>query len=279
MYSLQQKIVDFVDEIKRNPVNDIEYFLIDGNKFIVDGKKIPNLPSEYEKFRAKNEFYLYVDPEKRSIQYFSYNILTSDAGAYSDIDEGNINWQFLEKSLFNFFVLHIGCLSSSIGKSSKKAFEPSSHINKPSENTSAHHNPNVRVGNTNTPPYNPYGSSNYSNNYAATFNTDRYKMKEAFFDKVKSYIKDNNSSSAANYVSERINALAAEEKFDDIDFIFRFIDLDKFNTYVMLSSLKSMKPIAASLKERKDYLDKVKTHLAKNGISSAKISKLLVNIE
>src|ERR1700722_11027024 len=103
----QPKILGYVDYIKKN-FREQKYFAFDtGRKFIVDGKKIKMLPTEYSKLAKKTEFYINVDPDVKKVIYYAFDLDDCSEKVKKDEMLGNFEWDKVVEQIYSFLTLHL----------------------------------------------------------------------------------------------------------------------------------------------------------------------------
>jgi hypothetical protein len=266
----QAKIIGYIDYIKKN-FREQRYFAFDtGRKFIVDGKKIKMLPTEYAKLNSKNEFYINVDPDAKKVIYYAFDLESLTDKEKTNEELGNFEWDKVVEQIYSFITLHLkelttantpyldmdnGGKSSSSDWSSRPTSVPSSE---------SWRNPTRQYDTSSS-----YNSSSY--------NSSSYKEREAFSGKVMDLLKECKTSSAIDFVSNTLAKMCEDKKFDDIDLVLRWLTFDKLNIPVMLAILSTTRGADHILKERKEFYGKVKTHLTK--IRPAKAEYFLRDLE
>jgi hypothetical protein len=247
-----EKILNYIELIQRHPKDSVKFFYFDdGKKFIVDGNMLKLLPWGYYNLYGKDEFYIHVNPIEKKVMYYAFDIEELSSGKHIHEEEGFFEWEQVEDCIYNFFVLNIKTLSS-VGTPYIDVQDPKASGKSSSTNYS---NP----GNYNS------GYQNYQNNYEKTFGygSSAYKDREAFYDKLKASIKENSTTKAIDLINCHMDQMIADKKFDELDTVIRLIDFDKLNVSIMLGILDITKQADGSLKERRFFFDKVKTHLTK----------------
>lgn len=252
---ISQRIINYVDLILRKPKRDVKFFSFDsesGKSFIVDGSRIKLLPLEYHKYYTRDEFFIHIDPIGKNAMFYAYDIEDYSTGKHVHEDEGFFKWEDIEQNIYNFFVLHIKELTDIIAPYLEVQDSKPSHTQIPGSYSSMNSNNNHSGFNYNNQSYNTTG-----------YGSPAYKEREAFYDKLWALLKDNKTSQAMDYIGAHITQMCADKKFEDLDSIFRLINFDKLNIPTMIGMLDCTKDSYASLKERKDFFNKVKTHITK----------------
>jgi hypothetical protein len=257
-----QRILNFIELIQRHPKESVKYFYFDdGKKFIVDGNRLKLLPFEYHRLNSKDEFYVHVNPLDKQIMYYAFDVENLNTGKHVNEEEGFIEWNSdIEDCIYNFFVLNIKELSSTMTpysdaqdpKNAKSSFSSSSSSSSQS-------------------------SQSHYTDYSYGYGTDAYKTREAFFDKLWAYLKDNRSAKALDHIHSHIEQMVNEKKYGELDVLLKMISFDKLTIPTMLEMLDTTKKADASLKERSEFFNKVKTHLVK--IKPTRAGHLLRNFE
>ena len=272
-----QRILNFIELIQRKPKKDVKFFFFDKGKiFIVDGKMVKLLPLEYQKLASKDEFYLHINPEEKKIMYWAYNIKDFIEAKPIETEEGYIEWDKAENPIYNFFVTNIKKLSeSSMPYSEVSGTKTSSPV---SGYVNKDHNAGDSFMSGSTNKGSSYsGSSNYNSSYS-DWNSASYKEREAFFDKLKSLIKENRTTFAIDLIDDQIGKMKAENRFDDINTIFNRIWMESLSTSTMIELLRVTAGDDGKIKERKGFYEKVKIHLGKMNIKPERQNKVLKNL-
>lgn len=248
------RMMNFVSLIQKKPRKNIKYFYFDeGNKFIVDGKRLKLIPIKFDYLNRKDNFYIHANPITKTVMYYAYNIHDLTTGKQEDEEEGYIPWDDVESSLYSFFVLNIKELADTV--------TPYENSQKDKETISSNHSYNPVISEKKTNDY----STSYSNqqHQYSSYNTSSYKEREAFYDKINTSLKQGRTSAAVDHISEHFAKMTTEKKFEDIDTLLRLIVFDKLNIPTMLEILNSTLPICGSLRDRGIFFNKVKSHIEK----------------
>lgn len=279
----QEKIINYIDFIKKHP-RELKYFSFDeGRKFIVDGNKIKMLPTEYAKYYNKDEFYISVDPDKQKVIYYAFDVEDYTSNKHKDEHLGYFEWDKVSEQIYAFLTLHLKELTTSSTPytdiTEKKGGSTTSHGSQAMTRyqSDPRHNsdyPNMGSGfsggrgTTPSGVYSGVGSSNYSTNY---------REREAFCNKITDLLKEYKTSVAIDAINSHVKKMCEDKKFDDLDSILRWITFDKLNIPTMIALLDTTRGADHLLKERKDFFGKVKTHLTK--INPARAEFILRNME
>lgn len=248
------RILSYIKIIQRKPKKDVKFFYFDDRtKFIVDGTRLKLLPLQYHKHYTKDEFYVHVNPAEKRIMFYSYDITNYAEEKHVNEEEGYMDWVDLEDCIYNFFVMNIKELADTA--------TPYVDVQEPAAKK---HN-NV--------PYTPHGQQSYSHseyggmgyNYSSPhgYGTGAYKEREAFYDKLYALLKSNRSSQAMDHINAQMKKMCDEKKFDEMDYLFRMITFDKLSIPAMLRMLDATSEVDSKMKERKDFFNKVKSHITK----------------
>jgi hypothetical protein len=256
-----EKILNHLAMIKKAPSKGVRYFFMenDGHSFIVNGDKLHLLPTNLEKLKLKDEFWLHFDADNKKVLYYAYDIGSYTTGEDVNEEQGEYSWDELEKQVHSFLTVNLDDLT--------KIQFPHSHTveNKTPET-------HKRVSET------TYSKPSIANNYGAThnyggnhnyFGSPEYKAREAFFDKMDALRKSNQTSAALDYLTNSIETLRNENRLNELDRWIDMINLDKLNTMTMLGILRQTKGV--DLKSRGQFLTKVGVHLTKVKPSRAAI--------
>jgi hypothetical protein len=129
-----------------------------------------------------------------------------------------------------------------------------------------------------------YPASHIGNNYNSaytpppySYGTSAYKEREAFYDKINLSLKENRTSQAIDQINDHITAMCKDKKFDELDYLIKMVVFDKLNIPTMLGILSATQGADHVLKERKDFYNKVKTHITK--IKPSRVDLVLRNLE
>jgi hypothetical protein len=267
---MKSRISNYLMLIKRKPNKNtvVKYFHldIDTNKFIVDGKLLKLLPLRYNSFSRKDEFYIQVDVDKEEVLYYAFDLENYLTSQRANEVEGKMEWAEMEMSIHNFFIMHIKELSNAAAPHIEAMGEDNTAIrpvNRPNYETQTSY-----PGSTYTPPSN-YGSFGY--------NSPAYKEREAFYDKLNSFLKESKTSKAIDHIFVSIDKMCQDKKFEELDSLLRMINFDKLNVPAMLTILDTTKQADQQLKARKEFFEKVKTYVGK--IKPARAAQVLRNLE
>lgn len=255
-----QKIGNYIDFIKKYP-KEVNFFALDvGRKFIVDGKKIKLLPTEYSKHNTKDEFYISVNPDLKKVIFYSCMIVDYTTEEKTDEELGHFEWDKVQNQILGFIVLHLSDLSTS-----STPYKDSEKINGGCGFSTSHTPANQ--------PYPPYTPPTYNNDYTSK----DYKDRTAITDKLIDLLKANKTSLAIDHITTSIAGMCENKKFDSLDCLLKYIALDRLTIPAMLAILDATRGADHILKDRKEFFFKVKNHLAK--VRSSKIDNLLCNME
>lgn len=264
---VHKRILTYIDLIQRKPKKDLKFFYFDdGKKFIVDGNRLKLLPFDYHQFYTKDEFYIHVNPIEKRIMYYAYDIKDFMDNRHVNEEEGYMNWEDVEDCIYNFFVLSIKELTDAVAPYVEVQEKSSStsitrHNSSTYDHTHGHHG-----GHTSHYSSSPHG-----------YGTPAYKEREAFFDKLWAMLKENRSTQAMDLIGTTIGKMCEDKKFEELDALFRAISFDKLSIPTMLRLLDATTVADEHLKARKDFFDKVKTHLTKT--KPARVQDILRNME
>jgi hypothetical protein len=256
-----KRILNYIDLIKRNPKKDVKFFYFDeGSKFIVDGNRLKLLPFMYHQFYLKDEFYVHVNPIEQKVMYYAFDIGNYIEADHIKEEEGYMAWKDVEDCIYNFFVLNIKDLTGSA--------TPYMDVQEPSRTTTfsgnnANHHIHSGYNNVHTSPYG-YG-------------TQAYRDREAFFDKLWPLIKENKTSKAMDLIGEHVAKMCNDKKFEELNIILSIISFDKLNVPTMLGILDATYNSDHLLKSRKDFYEKVRSHITK--LKPARAGIILRNLE
>lgn len=242
-----QRILNYIELIKRKPKQDVKFFYFDDNdkKFIVDGNKFKLLPFKFYPLYDKEEFYIHVNTIDKKIMYYAFDIESCLDNKHINEEEGYMDWDEVEACIYNFFALNIKLLSD-IATPYSEVSEPKSKPMPVSTHTPTHQY--------------PYHDSTY---YNTGYGSPAYKDREAFYDKLWVFLKENKTSQAIDHIGTHFEKMCEEKKFEDIDSLLRIITFDKLTAMTMAAILDATSQVEDSLKARKDFFEKVKVYLKK----------------
>jgi hypothetical protein len=254
--SKHERILNYIELIQRKPNKDAKFFHFDeGKKCIIDGSKLKLLPFNLHYLYTKDEFYVHINPTDKRVMYYAYDIQNCVGEKKTNEEEGFMEWQDIEDCIYNFFVMNIRALSEVVSPYTD-AYEPIRPTYTPPTTTQ-----------TNT--YPGYAGREYTgNNYSSynspfSYGTPEYKAREAFYDKLNALIKESRTSIAIDLISSHIGKLCDEKKFEELDVLLRSMTFDKLNIPTMIEVLNATSDSDKSLKARKEFFEKVKTHITK----------------
>ena len=259
------RIICLVNTVYSNPKKNDFFMFNEGKQFIVDGKRLKLLPTKYNHLPQKDDFYLCIDPLAKKILYYAYDI-TYEVGdneptRVSEV-EGEIPWDDLEDQIFAFFVSNSYHLTTSIsphgGSSTSNTASSNHQWTRPHTPHHAHHSEFSDYDHD----FYDHGRSNQYNG-EFSYGTEKYKQKEAFFDKVYGFVKSNQTSFATDFIKETVEQMEKDGKTDIVNHILGNITFDKLDIPVMLGLLEATQPNEANLRSRKDFFDKVQAHINK----------------
>jgi hypothetical protein len=259
-----QKILNYISFIEQNPNKTVKYFTFDnGKKFIIDGNKLKLLPLVYGTHCSKDEFWVHVNPSDKQVMFYSYDIEDYSTGRHIREEQGFFEWDKVEDSIYNFIVLNIEELATSPMPHSKIVDPKASYSGTPPVHSNSHTN-------TYVPPV-------YNNNGFNHYGSPAYKAREAFFDKIIALLKENHTSSAMDFISDTIDGMCKEKRFEELDTWLRMINFDKLNVPTMLGILRTTRGADHVLRERKEFFDKVKNYITR--IKPARALVILKDLE
>jgi hypothetical protein len=246
-FSNYNKIHDFLNLIRQNPKNEVNYFFLDEeNKFIVFGEKLKSLPVPHNKYYEKEQFYIHIDLPNKRVQFYAFDIKDYMSGERINEVGGTMSWsKEIEDSIYNFFVLNMKELSN--------ATYPYSSLND---------NKQIKPMQSYAPYDKTYDKTYQTHTYGTPYGSQAYKEREAFIDKVGDLLKTNKTSQTIDYISTTINKWSEEKKLTIIDDVLRLLNFDKLNIPAMVSVLEATKGIEG-LKDRTFFYGKVREHIVK----------------
>lgn len=240
------KILNYISLIKREP-KKASFFLFDAEKkiFVVEGCMIKLLPSKYDILYKKNEFYIQFSYGEKAALYYAFDNVVFDDGdiAHANQEEGYIPWDDIEDNVYNFLALNIKELTNvamphmeadSIGKS-QTTYSPPTNVRNPPA----------------------FGSTNYG------LFSNNWKERDAFTDKLFEHLKNNRTTLAVDHIDSFYHKMITDQKFDDMDILFRSISFEKLNVPTMIRILTATDKANAFCKDRVLFFNKVKDHIKK----------------
>jgi hypothetical protein len=268
----QEKIINYIDFIKKHP-RELKYFSFDeGRRFIVDGNKIKMLPIEYSKYYNRDEFYICVDPDQKKIIYYAFDVVNYTSNEHTNDSLGYFDWDKVSNQVYAFLTLHLKELTTSSTPYhdvvEKKGGSTSSGSQAMTRYRSDSDFPNAGRG---------FGERTTTTTTSSSYSFSSYKERDAFCTKITDYLKENKTSIAIDHINNHIKKMCEEKKFDDLDYILRWITFDKLNIPTMIAFLDTTRGADHLLKERKDFYGKVKGHLMK--IKPTLAGHILRNLE
>lgn len=260
------RILNYITIIQRKPKKDVKFFYFDeGKKFIVEGHKLKLLPLEYHQFYDNDEFYVHVNPTEKRVMYYAYDIKNYEGDKHVNEKEGYIPWDDIEDCIYNFFVMHVKELADTT--------TPYIDVQEPVKKTPKTYD--YRNGHD----YSGYNGG-YNTGYKPEpfgYGTSAYKEREAFYDKLWDLLKVNKSSQALDHINVQLKKMREDKKFDELDVLIKSISFDKLTIPTMLGVLDATIGADDLLKSRKDFFDKVKTHIMK--VRPSRAAKILHKLE
>lgn len=258
------KIKSCIDTIAKKPKLGVNYFLLlDDKKFILNGKKLKLLPMIYHNLLTREDFMVYVDPQARKVSYYAWDIEDMMEHTKCNEVEGEMEWANVEMPICSFLIQHMKELTSD-----PFPYKTSSIIEKSSATDDTDDYESIySIGGWNT---NRDTKPSFDWNAAS-------KEREAFHEKYGALLKVGRVSMAVDVISDEITRMCEEKKFESLDTILNLIDFGKLNIPLMFSFLDATKEYKDKLHNRKDFIGKVKTHLAK--FDPSKIDLFLWELE
>ena len=260
--NLYDKIVSAAKYIHKHCNTDLKWFFtIDENQFGMDAKKVNNFPLEFAKSSIQDECWLFVDLATRDISFTAYDVKSYITKEKTNSTEGNIAWGSFEKEIYQFLLNNLKELCNTPMPYKDLFSDPENKDVFPSANRCAgiekYDAPKVRV---------PVPSTTTSYNYNRNENVydhSAYKRREDFYDGVYDLVKKNHTSSAVDFLEEKIASFAKKEKWEDLNIILKNITFDKLNITTMIEMLSITKVYEEKLTSRAEFLDKVEKYLHK----------------
>lgn len=262
-----ERILGILRYIQKNPAKkEVNYFTFDtGLVFMVAGKKVSFLPKEYAIYYGYDEFWLQFDAEEKKAMFYACVISDYRTGDRVKQVKGFIQWDKIEANLLTFLLTYLKELTggvfpySDLGVSSKEM---------------------VSSGPATSADKKEYGPAARQDSYSHTnslYSGDAYKERSAFYDKLYDMVKDGRSSIAIDFSNEYFTRMCGEKRFEELDIVFRILDIDKLNIPLMLEILNVSKGLDNSFKERKEFRNKVEARI--NKAKPISISYILSNME
>lgn len=251
--------------IKLHPT-PTRFFYLDGDElnFIMDGKMLKLLPPEYAKLQKFHEFYLSVDPEKKTAEYYAFNVTNFITCEEAEAQDGNIPWEAIEHSIMSFLTTTIHLLTNSIQGNESKVSEDKYGSKTAGSTTSQ----------------TPYYGSSYSSPHSTYYDQSDWKKRDAIKDKFTGYLSVGKTGMAIDYISDEIISLCEAQSFDTLNSLlwsFQMSVWESFNVPAMLAVLNATRGADHLLKDRGVFFGKVKERA--NKIRSAKLNEWLMALE
>ena len=114
-------------------------------------------------------------------------------------------------------------------------------------------------------------SSSFYNSSPYSYGTPAYKEEKRSYEGLWASLKENKSTKAIDLIHSQMEKMVNEKKYEELDIMLKMISFDKLNIPTMLEILDTTRTADNSLKERKEFFNKVKTHLAKMKPARAKL--------
>jgi hypothetical protein len=265
-FSKYDRIINYIKLVQDKPKLGCEFFYFDYNKrFVVSGDKLKIKPKTYQDLYLKDECYIHVDPDLRRVIYYGFDIENFITGKRINEVEGVIEWdQAVEDIIYNFFVMNIKDLSSSVVPY-----------------MDAHSDKETKKNNFSSFGSAPFGSAPSQSGYVppANYNNQssgfisHYREREAFTEKLFARLKANETAVAMDYIDEEVGKFLTSKKFTCVDDMLRFIAMDKLTIPAMIEILSATRGADHILKDRTLFFNKVKDYIAK--VKPSKVEHLL----
>jgi hypothetical protein len=292
MHNKLDLIKNYIDYIKRKP-KEMKWFFLDSEKprsFVVSGHRLKLLPLEYAIQYQKEEFYVHVNPDEQKVMFCAWDenyVEAKHTEEHINQSEGFMEWDKVEEIICNF-------LSNSMREltTATTPFSDMGKLRAPPPYSEMGHKPKPGFGigggeeaekyGTHTQPttYGPtplrrsddkYCENHYADYYSAhrtdyVFGSPEYKEKEAFTNKLTSYMKEGRTTTAIDTIVDTFDKLNQEKRYTMMDSILGSLNTfgwDKLNVPTMLALLRSSRVATDELKKRKEFSEKVKSHIAK----------------
>jgi hypothetical protein len=288
MISKLELIKNYIDYIKRKP-REMKWFFLDSDKpraFVVSGHRLKLLPLEYAKLYRNEEFFVHVNVDDQKVMYCAWDeTFSTGAGVeeHTNQSEGQMEWNKVEEIICNFLTVSMKELTTA-----NTPFADMGKLRAPPPYSEMGHKPQAGYGigggeksdryGTHSQPttYGPthlrsHADNHYSDYYADhkpdyTYGSTEYKEREAFTNKITAYMKEGRTTIAIDTIVDTFDKLNQEKRYSMMDNIIGSLNLygwDKLNVPTMLALLRSSRVASNELKKRKEFTDKVKTHLTK----------------
>lgn len=280
-----EQIKNYIDFIKNKP-KETKWFFLDADKqrvFVVSGHRLKLLPLEYAKYYKNEEFFVQVNPDEKKVMYYAWDeqfVAGKGAEEHTNTSEGFMDWDKVEDSICAFLTHNLKDLTTSstpFADMDKKP-APYSEMGKvPTSEPLSTYRRDTNVSSIKDWRDNGSGYSYYKPDYG--YNSAEYKEKDAFVNTLTSYIKEGKTTTAIDFISTKFDQLNTDKRFDMIDSILTSISFsfDKLNIQMMITLLRKTREAEPELKRRKEFTEKVKTHLTK--ISAVRAAHIVDEIE
>jgi hypothetical protein len=246
---------------------------------LVLANKMFDLPIVLNRYKNHDHLFIQFDANEKTALFYAFDIREYTTGEHCNEEHGAIDWNTIENSFMRFLNMNLKELSSSsmpysdvagtTGKTStvktesQKTYGPT-----PApmyEHVYGHHRG-----------YRRYAAHGQQSNYGYNFNSDTYKQRCAFTDKLEAYSKEYKTSAATEFISVEMSKLIEDKNYDVIDAIFRYVFIDKMNLLTMRAMLSSTSSLTKS-RGRDEFLEKFKTYV--NKVKPSMANGILKGIE
>lgn len=252
------KICNYAKVIAKKPNTRSDYFYLDeyGQMMMLSANKLAELPRELEEMKKRQYWILFIDLENtKTLRWFGYDIGDPLRETFKNELEGVIPWSLMEDLVLAFFEKNIGDLC--------QFTNPNEELERILNKHSATTHSQTSFYETRHPTYhqrNTYDHRAYQNNYDSVWG-QAYKDREAFLSQLYKLINEGKTGKAIDFISEKMTALAAENKLEAINGILQTVDPNKLDLLTKIQLLKTTKNCdTTKLFDRKLYFNKIKPH-------------------
>ena len=286
-------IKDYIDYIKRSP-KEMKWFFIDNKHpraFVMSGHRLKLLPLEYAKYYNSEEFYVHVNVDNQDVMYCAWDesfVAHIGGEEHTNQSEGHMDWHKVEDTICNFLTTNMKELTTATTPFADmaKLRTPYSEMGKipgtgdgeisDRSNYRPMHGP-MQHRTVDRAPTEKTDNVYYSYKPDFAYGSAEYKERDAFVNQITSFMKDGKTTSAIESISDTFEHLNNEKRFTMMDSILTNLTFDKLNIPTIIALLRKTREADVDLKKRKDFSEKVKTHLVK--IRATRASAIVAEIE
>lgn len=263
------KVIKYLEYIKTNPPKSFpKYFHLeteDNDKFIIDAKKLKLLPIDLTKYSGHDEFFIQIDIKTKLVFYYAFDIANHFTNEFENETHGLIELEKVENSIRNFIIQNIKELCGSDTPATDLSLLTNNTANTtpsgariiPSSNSSPEEKKYIQPG------YPNYSHQSNYNNWQ--YNAALFKERDAFNDKMTIFNKEYKTSLAIDFIKSSFVKMNEDKNYELIDAILKYSTdkVDKLNIPIMIEFLKNTKEVNEHLKDRVDFLTKVKKYITR----------------